>query len=260
MRILFSFVPLLLALCAYAAFFKLSARILNYRNLRWSSCFGFTATLLVVPVTIRLLEMSQPMLSGSVVISAVGLVTTLMWGSFFFNSRATRGTEKIGWSGGFKLSILSFGLLAATGILLATVLQFAGSRATIAQRENASNLRSSPPLPMAQTMHPGREQTAEIAAKDPIDMVFARNMSAINSLYTRELRTKPGLRGKLVLDLTISAAGEVEQCNVQSSELDDSVFEATVAARVKKIQFGPQSGGGFALTKEMNFTPSRDPF
>ena len=51
--------------------------------------------------------------------------------------------------------------------------------------------------------------------------MFDRNKGAIYALYARALRERADLQGKMVLQLTISPAGEVTDCRMLSSELND---------------------------------------
>src|SRR6185295_11882965 len=58
-------------------------------------------------------------------------------------------------------------------------------------------------------------------SEEEIAMIFDRNKGAIYALYTRALRDKPDLQGKVVLELTIGADGSVLKCDIVSSELND---------------------------------------
>jgi outer membrane biosynthesis protein TonB len=83
-------------------------------------------------------------------------------------------------------------------------------------------------------------------SREEIELVFDRNKGAIYALYSRELRDKPELQGKLVLEFTIAPSGEVTMCRVISSELNDPELERKIVARdvesittTKPIDFFP---------------------
>src|SRR5262245_57133396 len=86
-------------------------------------------------------------------------------------------------------------------------------------------------------------------SEEEIAMVFDRNKGAIYALYTRALRDKPDLQGKLVLELTIGADGTVMKCEVVSSELNDPELERKLVARIKLFQFEAKDVGTITVTK-----------
>ena len=87
-------------------------------------------------------------------------------------------------------------------------------------------------------------------------MVFDRNKGAIHALYTRALRDKPDLQGKLVLELTIDADGSIIRCEVLSSELNDPDLERKLVSRVKMFRFEAKDVGTITVTKPIDFFPS----
>jgi periplasmic protein TonB len=93
-------------------------------------------------------------------------------------------------------------------------------------------------------------------SEEEIALVFDRNKSAIFALYTRALRDKPDLQGKLVLELTIAADGSVTRCEVVSSELKDQELERKLVARVKLFRFEAKDVGAITVTKPIDFFPA----
>jgi TonB family protein len=93
-------------------------------------------------------------------------------------------------------------------------------------------------------------------SEEEIALVFDRNKGAIYALYTRALRDKPELQGKLVLELTISPDGEITKCDVVSSELNDPELERKLVARVKLFRFEAKEGGTSTVTKPIDFFPA----
>jgi len=93
-------------------------------------------------------------------------------------------------------------------------------------------------------------------SREEIELVFDRNKGAIYALYSRELREKPELQGKLVLEFTISPTGEVTMCRVVSSELNDPDLERKIIARVRLFRFEPKDVESITTTKPIDFFPA----
>jgi periplasmic protein TonB len=93
-------------------------------------------------------------------------------------------------------------------------------------------------------------------SEEEIALVFDRNKGAIYSIYTRALRDKPDLQGKLVLELTISPQGEITKCEVVSSELKDPELERKLIARIKLFRFEGRDVGTITVTKPIDFFPA----
>jgi TonB family protein len=90
---------------------------------------------------------------------------------------------------------------------------------------------------------------------EEIELVFDRNKGAIYALYNRALRDNPELKGKLVLELTITPAGEVSDCHVVSSELGDTELERKIVARVKLFKFEARDVEVITVKKTIEFFP-----
>jgi TonB family protein len=93
-------------------------------------------------------------------------------------------------------------------------------------------------------------------SEEEIALIFDRNKGAIYSIYTRALRDKPDLRGKLVLELTISPDGAITRCDVVSSELGDAELERKLVARIKQFRFEARDVGAITVTKPIDFFPA----
>jgi TonB family protein len=92
--------------------------------------------------------------------------------------------------------------------------------------------------------------------EEEIALVFDANKGAIYALYGRALRDQPDLQGKLVLEFTISPAGEVTECHVVSSELHDPDLEKKIVARVKLFRFAAKDVATITTTKPIEFVPT----
>ncbi len=93
-------------------------------------------------------------------------------------------------------------------------------------------------------------------SREEIELVFDRNKSAIYAIYSRALRDKPDLKGKLVLELTIAPSGEITDCRVLSSELNDPDLERKLVARVKSFRFEARDVETITTTKPIDFFPA----
>jgi TonB family protein len=93
-------------------------------------------------------------------------------------------------------------------------------------------------------------------SEEEIALVFDSNKGAIYALYGRALRDQPDLQGKLVLEFTISPAGEVIECHVVSSELKDPELERKIVARVKLFHFQAKDVAMMTTTKPIEFVPT----
>ena len=92
-------------------------------------------------------------------------------------------------------------------------------------------------------------------SQEEIELVFDRNKGAIYALYTRAMRERADLQGKMVLQLTISPAGEVTDCVMLSSELNDPDLEHKIIARVKLFRFEAKDVEAITARKTIEFFP-----
>jgi len=92
--------------------------------------------------------------------------------------------------------------------------------------------------------------------REEIELVFDRNKAAIYALYSRALRDKPTLQGKVVLEVTIAPSGEVTDCRVVSSELGDPELERKLVARVRMFRFEARDVATMTTTKPIEFFPA----
>jgi TonB family protein len=93
-------------------------------------------------------------------------------------------------------------------------------------------------------------------SQEEIELEFDRNKGAIYALYSRALRERPELQGKMVLEFTIAPSGEVTACRVVSSELNDPELERKIVARVKLIRFAAKDVEPMSTTKPIEFFPA----
>ena len=93
-------------------------------------------------------------------------------------------------------------------------------------------------------------------SREEVELTFDKNKGAIYSIYSRALRDNPDLKGKVVLEITIASTGEVLDCKVVSSELNDPELERKLIARVKLFRFEARDVEAITLTKPIDFFPA----
>jgi TonB family protein len=93
-------------------------------------------------------------------------------------------------------------------------------------------------------------------SREEVELTFDKNKGAIYSIYSRALRDYPDLKGKVVLEITISPTGDVLNCVVVSSELNNPDLERKLIARVKLFKFEARDVEALTLTKPIDFFPA----
>lgn len=92
-------------------------------------------------------------------------------------------------------------------------------------------------------------------SREEIEIVFDRNKAAIYALYSRALRDNAALQGKVVVQLTISPAGDVTECHIVSSELKNEDLERKLVMRIKLFKFEAKDVEVITTTKPLDFFP-----
>lgn len=95
-----------------------------------------------------------------------------------------------------------------------------------------------------------------LRSEEEIAIVMDQNKSQLHSLYRRARRTDPGLKGKIVLAITILPSGQVSKIEVRSSELKSPRLEARIIARIKRFNFGDRGVETVTVTYPIEFLPS----
>ena len=93
-------------------------------------------------------------------------------------------------------------------------------------------------------------------SREEIEIVFDRNKSAIYSLYSRALREQPELQGKVVVQLTIAPSGEITDCRIVSTEINDAELERKLIARIRMFRFEDKDVEAMTTTKPIEFFPA----
>lgn len=101
-----------------------------------------------------------------------------------------------------------------------------------------------------------RSRSSGVRAEEDITIVFDQNKSKLYSIYNRARRKNPGLKGKIVLEITIAASGKVTAIKILSSELNDASLEKRLLSRIKLFNFGAQKVEAVTVTYPIEFLPS----
>ena len=108
----------------------------------------------------------------------------------------------------------------------------------------SGNIRTVPARGRESAPDPGK-----VRSEQQIQEVLDRHKGAMYTLYNRELRKDGSLQGKLVMSITIAAAGNVTRCVILDSELASSSLEQQLLSLVKRIDFGSRPDVPAVTTK-----------
>ncbi|MCK7583482.1 MAG: TonB family protein [Chromatiales bacterium] len=92
---------------------------------------------------------------------------------------------------------------------------------------------------------------------EDVAVVMDQHKGTLYSIYNRTRRTNPGIKGKIVLVLTIQPSGQVSNVVIKTSELNSPELEASLVARIRQFDFGKRPGGPLTVTIPVEFLPSR---
>ncbi len=98
--------------------------------------------------------------------------------------------------------------------------------------------------------------SGDLRAEEEITLIFDQNKSKIYSLYNRERRKNPGLKGKIVLEITIAPEGKVVSVKIISSELNLPKLETSLLSRIKLFKFSSGKKETVTITYPIEFLPS----
>jgi len=101
-----------------------------------------------------------------------------------------------------------------------------------------------------------KPRTGNYRSEEDIAYIVDKNKSKLHALYRRARRSNPGIKGKIVLEITILPSGRVENVRITSSELNDAKLETRIIARVKQFDFGAKNVKKVTVTYPIEFLPS----
>lgn len=81
-------------------------------------------------------------------------------------------------------------------------------------------------------------------SREAMRQTMDQQKAAIYSIYNRELRRKPSLRGTVTPELVIDESGAVSGCSIAESTLGDPALEKRICMRLRLVDFGASPGSG----------------
>lgn len=99
-------------------------------------------------------------------------------------------------------------------------------------------------------------RSGNVRSEEDVIYVMDQNKSTLHSIYRRARRADPGLKGKIVLEITIAPSGKVLSVRIKSSELNSPKLEARLIARIKQFNFGETHAEKVTVTFPIEFLPS----
>ncbi|MET0066056.1 MAG: AgmX/PglI C-terminal domain-containing protein [Candidatus Thiodiazotropha sp.] len=145
------------------------------------------------------------------------------------------------------------GGINTTGLSRATGSQGLGSRSTtqVASKDITRGSQAA-----SESSRSAKGQSRGSRTREEIQLVFDQNKGAVYALYNRALRKDPTLRGKVVLELTISPDGKVVDCKIVSSELNNPQLEKKLVSRIKLFKFPRRDVDKAVVSYPIDFLPS----
>lgn len=134
---------------------------------------------------------------------------------------------------------------------------------TVALAEHETRNVDAPDEPAATASTPEPEPEPASADSGPgkrsmnnIRRTFDRQKSVLYALYNRQLRRNPSLSGEVLLEVVITPDGQVADCRVVRSELNNPVLEQKIVNRVRLFNFGQADVKKRTVRFSYEFLPS----
>lgn len=88
-----------------------------------------------------------------------------------------------------------------------------------------------------------------------VNKIIGRRLGAITGCYERALRRDPNLKGKVVIQFTVSGTGKVSSAKATTNELTPEVG-ACIEDSFMRFRFPPPEGGSLTMEAPFFFTPA----
>lgn len=95
-------------------------------------------------------------------------------------------------------------------------------------------------------------------SREEIDQYLDKNKSALYTLYNRAVRENPDMQGVVEVKMTIAPTGEVSNCLISKSQLNNEDFEKKLCQRIKLFKFENKDVAPLELTKPYSFFPASE--
>ena len=97
---------------------------------------------------------------------------------------------------------------------------------------------------VAQQAEPAPAEQSSARSREAMRQTMDQQKAAIYSIYNRELRRKPSLRGTVTPELVIEESGAVSACTIADSTLNEPGLEQRICMRLRLVDFGASPGSG----------------
>jgi len=94
---------------------------------------------------------------------------------------------------------------------------------------------------------PGQASVRGNLDKEIIRRIIRRHLNEVKYCYEQELAHRPGLGGRIMVQFTIAASGEVIASMLQNSTVGDSRVESCTVQAVRRWEFPRPIGGGIVI-------------
>ena len=91
---------------------------------------------------------------------------------------------------------------------------------------------------------------------EEIRLVLERHKGSFTTLYNRQLRRSPGLKGTVLFEIKIAPSGEVLSCKIIQSELQSPKLERKFVTKLKSLSFGAKDVETTIIEYPLDFFPS----
>jgi TonB family protein len=98
--------------------------------------------------------------------------------------------------------------------------------------------------------------SGNLREEQEVVLVFDQNKGKLYSIYNRERRKNPSLKGKIVFEITIAPQGKVTSVEIVSSELNLPKLEKSLLARIKLFKFSADKSEPITVIFPLEFLPS----
>jgi len=128
------------------------------------------------------------------------------------------------------------------------------ARSTLTQRKTAKVATSIKAVKL--TKKDPKKPTLKQRTEVEIERVFQRNKGKIFTIYNRELRKDPSMKGKVIFEITIQPNGLVSKCIIVSSEIENKKLQKRLISKIKKFKFKSLKVPVITVSYPIDFLPS----
>jgi TonB family protein len=144
-----------------------------------------------------------------------------------------RGIQSIGFSEGYGLAGINGPGGDGTDEMINNLMTSMEPESPLSLKTRAPvhvNVRVAVPIDGGKISGAGRNRSE-------IMRVVMQNIGALRYAYNRSLREKPGMKGRITIRFVVDEFGNVINCEVVSSSIDDKELESTVTDKIMRWKF-----------------------